>query len=89
MTDLDIDSLALVTGGAGLLAKAKTAAVGFAAGANNVSPSTLRVTGTADFGVEGGRRWFGVGISNGESVNVGLTPKRGLLRHLNYVTDGL
>jgi hypothetical protein len=85
MTELDINSLSHVTGGVGLLAKAKDAAVRFSAGQNAVHPRQISVTKTTNFGFEGRNRSFGISLNNGELLDVKLTPKRGLLRGISYL----
>jgi len=88
MTHLDLDDLISVTGGITCLPQAKRAAVNFSAGENHVDPASIKVTGSKSFGVQNGRRYYGIGLDNGENVNVGLTKRGCSVRDINYVTDG-
>ena len=88
MTDIDINELSFVTGGITCLPQAKRAAVNFSAGENHADPSSIKVPGSKSFGVQNGRRYYGISLDNGENVNVGLTKRGCSVRDLNYVTDG-
>jgi hypothetical protein len=88
MIELDTYSLTCVSGGASCLPQAKREAVNFSARENGVSPRSIKVTGSHSFGLEAGRRYYGVALDNGEHINVGLTPRACRLREINYVTDG-
>ncbi len=89
MTEIDLESLADVTGGRiHGMPLAKRAALNFSAAENHVLPSTLKVDSAKAFGVEAGRRYYGVKVNNGDLLNVGLSKGGYRVKEINYVGDG-
>jgi hypothetical protein len=87
MNELDLHVLETVTGGR-CLRQAKREAINFSAGENHSDPATIKAIDSRSFGIQNGRRYYGVRLDNGENINVGLTRRACRLREINYVTDG-